>query len=64
MTWEPDQNKSVRLVFVGSLLKTKGVDLVTEAIHALCNEGVDVCLDIYGTGNAELIDQDASSCVS
>ena len=59
-----NQGESVRLIFVGNLLKTKGIDLAAEAIYSLCDAGLDVCLDIYGTGDPKLLLREDLSCVS
>lgn len=40
----------LRLVFVGSLIRRKGVDLLIEAVNALRSEGHAVTLDAYGPG--------------
>lgn len=43
-------NKSLMIVFVGSLNYTKGIDLAIEAIEKLNERNVNVILDIFGPG--------------
>ncbi len=56
--------QDVRFIFVGSLLKRKGIDLLVEAVEKLFDEGVDVCLDVYGPGTPELFISHRSPCVN
>jgi len=58
------QCEGVKLIFVGALLKRKGADLAVAAVESLCDEGIDVHLDIYGAGEPELLISHAFSCVS
>ena len=48
-------NSCLRIIFVGSLIRRKGVDLLQEAIKLLYDQGVKVNVDIYGSGNLSLI---------
>jgi glycosyltransferase involved in cell wall biosynthesis len=41
----------LRLVFVGSLTSTKGVDVVIEAVNSLDREGTAIMLDAFGPGD-------------
>jgi glycosyltransferase involved in cell wall biosynthesis len=41
---------SLRVIYVGSLIKRKGVDLLINAIRTLHAQGVDIFLDVYGHG--------------
>jgi glycosyltransferase involved in cell wall biosynthesis len=50
---EEIHDSSLRLIFVGSLLKRKGLDIAVKAIEILNNRGNNVFLDIYGPGNPE-----------
>ncbi|MDH4393952.1 MAG: glycosyltransferase family 4 protein [Aquabacterium sp.] len=43
---------TLRVVFVGSLIRRKGVDLLTAAVAQLRREGHAVTLDAYGSGSA------------
>lgn len=43
---------SVRLVFVGSLLPSKGLDVAIEAVTRCQQQGGGVTLDVYGVGDA------------
>lgn len=51
----PSENFGLRIIFVGSLIRTKGVDLLQEAIQRLHAKGVNVSVDIYGPGDASSI---------
>ena len=41
----------LRLIFVGTLNKTKGIDLAVDAVDALNKAGRKIVLDVYGPGN-------------
>lgn len=41
-------NKGLRLIFVGALIKRKGIDLLVDAVNILYQQGSPICLDIYG----------------
>jgi glycosyltransferase involved in cell wall biosynthesis len=43
---------ALRLIFVGSLLPTKGLDVAIAAMKRCEQGGLEVSLDIYGTGDA------------
>jgi len=45
---------SIRLVFVGSLLRRKGLDVAIDAITMLTGNGRKVTLDVYGPGDPKL----------
>ena len=51
------ENKTIklRMVFIASLIRRKGIDLLIDAIQSLSNEGFHVSLDIYGPGDQTLI---------
>lgn len=44
---------SIRLVFVGSLLPIKGLDVAVAAVTRCRQQGLHVTLDVYGVGDAE-----------
>jgi len=46
-----EQSEYLRFVFVGSINKTKGIDLAVAAIAKLHNSGFKISLDIYGPGD-------------
>jgi len=59
---DPEMKSSVvRIVFVGSLLKRKGLDLAVSVVESLDAEGVKIQLDVYGHGEADDY-IDANSC--
>jgi len=57
-------NDAVRVIFVGSLLKIKGLDLAVAAVERLHAEGLNVDLDIYGHGDPDAYINPESCCVS
>lgn len=48
-------NSILRIIFVGNLIKRKGVDLLQEAIKLISDRGCNVTLDIYGPGDFSAI---------
>ena len=46
---------SLNIIFIGSLIRIKGVDLLQEAVQILLARGCHVNFDIYGSGDASLI---------
>lgn len=54
-----DSTPALRLVFVGSLIARKGVDILIGAIEKINMNGTFVALDIYGPGDIVMI---RSSC--
>jgi len=56
--------ENVQLIYVGALLKTKGVDVAVKAIEALAAKNVPVRMDIYGYGNPDDFVDQLSTCVS
>ena len=46
-----NRTKHLRLIFVGALLKRKGLDVAVNAIHILNQQGIKVTLDVYGSGD-------------
>ena len=59
-----DDDDVVRVIFVGSLLKVKGLDLLVDAVENLCAKGESVQLDVYGHGDPESYINPESCCVS
>jgi glycosyltransferase involved in cell wall biosynthesis len=49
---EPAGDKGLRIIFIGSLIRRKGVDLLLEAEQRLSAQGYRISIDIYGPGNA------------
>lgn len=49
-------NGVLRLVFVGSLIKRKGLDILIEAVSAMRKDGFEVSLDVYGHGDVSVFD--------
>ena len=49
---------SLRVVFVGSLIKIKGIPNLLAGIHRAVESGASVCLDVYGPGDASQFDFD------
>lgn len=49
---------SLRLVFVGSLIERKGVDILAEAVRRANVQGGAVCLDIFGPGESTTLQID------
>ncbi|HEX2997777.1 MAG TPA: glycosyltransferase family 4 protein [Oculatellaceae cyanobacterium] len=60
-----DQNhaSTLRLVFIGSLLKRKGLDVAIEAVETLNKRGVSIRLDVYGHGSPENFIPSDTTCV-
>lgn len=54
----------IRLVFVGSLLYRKGLDILIEAVSNCHSQGVRVVLDVYGSGEPEKYIPRSSDCVT
>lgn len=48
-------SSDLRIIFVGNLIRRKGVDLLRDAIQSLATKGCNVSADIYGPGDASLI---------
>ncbi len=46
-------NGPLRLICVGRLIERKGQSLLIEAVKRLTNEGIDVSLNLVGTGDAQ-----------
>ena len=55
------ESSKLRIIFVGSLIRTKGVDLLVAAVKQLTAQGYALCLDIYGPGDWNAIRPDVAS---
>jgi len=53
----------LRFVFMGSLLRIKGIDLAIEAVELLAREGWPISLDIYGAGPLHALLSEAGKSV-
>lgn len=47
------QTNKLRLIFVGNVIKRKGIDIAITAVQNLYNQGKDITLDLYGAGQIE-----------
>jgi len=56
----PPRSATLRLVFVGSLIRRKGIDLLVNAVDRLLSDGLDIALDIFGPGDPATLDVDGS----
>ena len=63
MTKAQSRNSSLRLVFVGSLLKRKGLDIAIKAVEILNERGINILLDVYGHGQPECFIPNDSTCI-
>ena len=50
---EEEYQEELKLVFVGGMLKRKGLDILIESVESLNRNGVHVTLDIFGAGQPE-----------
>ncbi|AWW49204.1 glycosyltransferase [Polynucleobacter paneuropaeus] len=48
-------NPTLKIIFIGSLLKTKGFDLLIDVGKILWNQGSKISIDMYGPGNSDLL---------
>jgi len=53
----------LRLIFIGTLIARKGIDILLDAIAVLRQAGLNIHLDIYGPGDGGRFDQQ-DACVS
>lgn len=60
ITTQLNTNNKLRAIFVGSLIHTKGLDLLITAIQNLNKQGAGISLDIYGPGDKSLIPLDST----
>jgi glycosyltransferase involved in cell wall biosynthesis len=51
----------LRLIFIGTLIKTKGLDVLIEAVRNLNKRGFAVTVDIYGFGDSSQFNFDQST---
>ncbi len=50
----PTSEHEIKLIFVGSLLPTKGLDVAIAAVTRCQQQGITVTLDVYGVGDATI----------
>lgn len=55
------KNTALRLVFIGTLIKTKGLDVLIEAVRKLNKSGFPVTVDVYGFGDSSQFNFDQST---
>jgi glycosyltransferase involved in cell wall biosynthesis len=55
--------KGLKLVFIGTLIRIKGLDIAIKAVEALYSKGYKISLDIYGPGNHLMFISPSSPCV-
>lgn len=61
-TLAPDSKKpELRLIFIGTLIERKGVDVLIEAVRSLNRKELVVMLDVYGSGDSSQFDFDQST---
>jgi len=60
-TSENHRGACFNLVFVGTLISRKGLDVLIRAVRNLLAEGAAISLDVYGSGDTSLYDFDSSS---
>jgi glycosyltransferase involved in cell wall biosynthesis len=60
----PRRNGVIRLVFVGSLIHRKGLDILVQAVSNCKAQGCRVALDVYGYGDAGKYMPRLSDCIS
>ncbi len=51
----PGRAQVLRLIFVGSLIKRKGIQTLIEAVEICREQGSDVSLDVYGPGDTSML---------
>jgi len=51
----PGRAQGLRMVFIGSLIKRKGIQTLIKAMKACHEQGVDVSLDVYGPGDESML---------
>lgn len=62
INWQP--NASFNLVFVGSIIKRKGIEILLEAISIVKNHSNDILLYLIGSGTASYFDYLIKKCKS
>jgi glycosyltransferase involved in cell wall biosynthesis len=60
---EKDHKGRLKLIFVGALLRRKGLDIAIEAVESLAKKGFNILLDVYGSGDPGLFFSPSSGCV-
>lgn len=51
----------LRLIFIGTLISRKGLDILINAVRSMRLNGEDISLDVYGPGNHEYFNFDEST---
>jgi glycosyltransferase involved in cell wall biosynthesis len=47
------QKQNLKVVFIGNLIATKGLDILINAVRAQNNSGMSLSLDVYGPGDSK-----------
>jgi len=47
------KRSDLHIIFVGSLIRRKGIDLLQKTVKLICDQGYKITLDIFGPGNAD-----------
>lgn len=50
-----ESHPSIKAIFVGSLIRRKGVDLLIDVSTALLAQGSSISIDVYGPGNQDML---------
>jgi glycosyltransferase involved in cell wall biosynthesis len=59
---KPDRgNHELKIIFVGALIKRKGVDLLQQAVIEMVKKNYRVSLDLYGAGDSGLVIKNSTS---
>lgn len=56
-----ESHSSIKAVFVGSLIRRKGVDLLIDVSKSLVARGSRISIDIYGPGNQDILPSNLSN---
>ncbi len=55
------EKTGLKIVYVGNLISTKGLDILISAVRKLINNGSTLTLDVYGSGDSNQYDFDKST---
>jgi glycosyltransferase involved in cell wall biosynthesis len=58
-----EEKSDLKLVFVGALIKRKGVDIAVQAVETLYKKGYQISFDLYGSGDPSIFCSPSSACV-
>ncbi len=61
MPVEKSKRTALRVVFIGALIKRKGLDVLIEAVRSLNRKELAVTLDVYGSGDSSQFNFDQST---